>query len=318
MAKGNLFLGQARGKVGDVVFYRAGGQQLTRARNRSPRNPKSLRQTVQRSVAASVQRLYSLGQELFNHSHQGVAPGMDNQREFVSRNMSILRGLLIDELNAATADADCVARIGAPGINIGVPFVGAQVSSGTYSQMLFAWDAAAYAYKLPAAASQETLGTYAARVGLYPGDIYTLGSIACDPSVQTPAVSAGDTAYGKLYRNYFAYVQLKVKDDVVGSSSPMAGALFGTLFEVVGGSTLLRQQDITEPVDLDALGAFASEQGCLFCIRSRWGDDLRSTSYLMPGRAAQSFGLTANYLEAAWSAQSSLDQQELVLEGKDF
>ena len=52
MAKGNLFLGMGRGSVGDVTFYRADGQQLSRARNRKPRNPKTNAQLIQR---ASVQ-----------------------------------------------------------------------------------------------------------------------------------------------------------------------------------------------------------------------------------------------------------------------
>ena len=58
MAKGNMLLGYSRGSVGDVVFYRDGGLQRTRARNRNPRNPKSSRQMLQRSLMANCVKFY--------------------------------------------------------------------------------------------------------------------------------------------------------------------------------------------------------------------------------------------------------------------
>ena len=51
-------LGYSRGSVGDVVFYRDGGLQRTRARNRNPRNPKSSRQMLQRSLMANCVKFY--------------------------------------------------------------------------------------------------------------------------------------------------------------------------------------------------------------------------------------------------------------------
>jgi hypothetical protein len=50
MAKDNLFLGTARGSVGDIVFSRLDGQQVARVRNRAPRNPQSPAQMVQRII----------------------------------------------------------------------------------------------------------------------------------------------------------------------------------------------------------------------------------------------------------------------------
>lgn len=71
MSKGNPFLGMARGKVGDVVMYRLNGEQVMRTRNRHPRNPNTNAQIIQRAVMADVQRVYSLGYQLFNHAFQG-------------------------------------------------------------------------------------------------------------------------------------------------------------------------------------------------------------------------------------------------------
>lgn len=48
MSKGNMLLGYARGKVGSLVFARRKGEQITRARNTRPANPRSPLQLQQR------------------------------------------------------------------------------------------------------------------------------------------------------------------------------------------------------------------------------------------------------------------------------
>lgn len=57
MSKRNLLLGTAAGKVGDLVFYRAGGEQRTRAKV-TPNNPKTYAQQAQRSRLANVTLMY--------------------------------------------------------------------------------------------------------------------------------------------------------------------------------------------------------------------------------------------------------------------
>ena len=91
MSKGNLFLGQARGKVGDVVFYRMAGEQVTRARNRSPRNPRTPVQLAQRIILNTVSKAYSLFQELADHAIEGLTQGAENQRQFIRDNTDMLR-----------------------------------------------------------------------------------------------------------------------------------------------------------------------------------------------------------------------------------
>lgn len=58
MAKGNMLLGYSRGSVGDVTFYRSGGSQRSRARNRNPNNPKTEKQQTQRSRFANAVKFY--------------------------------------------------------------------------------------------------------------------------------------------------------------------------------------------------------------------------------------------------------------------
>lgn len=94
MSKGNLFLGQARGSVGDVTFTHIAGQQVARARNRSPRNPRVPSQMLQRIVLNSASKAYSLMQSIVNHSFEGVQGVARNQQRFMLLNTSAFRDKL--------------------------------------------------------------------------------------------------------------------------------------------------------------------------------------------------------------------------------
>lgn len=98
MAKDNLFLGMARGKVGDVVFSRLNGVQVSRARNRAPHNPQSPAQMVQRIIMSSVGKAYSFMQAICNHSFEGFETGQLSQRKFMEVNVGLLRDKCADVL----------------------------------------------------------------------------------------------------------------------------------------------------------------------------------------------------------------------------
>lgn len=57
MTKRNMLLSLASGKLGDMVFYRAGGEQRTRTRV-TPRNPKSIAQMENRIPMSNLSALY--------------------------------------------------------------------------------------------------------------------------------------------------------------------------------------------------------------------------------------------------------------------
>lgn len=65
MAKGNMLQGRARGSVGDVTFQVLKGQQIAKARNRQPANPKTTAQMLQRSIFANAVKFYSRGVQNF-------------------------------------------------------------------------------------------------------------------------------------------------------------------------------------------------------------------------------------------------------------
>lgn len=72
MAKGNMFQGRARGSVGDVTFQVLKGQQISKARNRQPANPRTTKQMTQRSLFVDAVKFYTRGtQNLFKFAFEG-------------------------------------------------------------------------------------------------------------------------------------------------------------------------------------------------------------------------------------------------------
>lgn len=98
MAKDNLFLGTARGSVGDVTFSRLNGIQVARVRNRAPRNPQTPAQMVQRICMSTVGKAYSFMQEICNHSFEGFETGQLSQRKFMEVNVGMMRDKCADVL----------------------------------------------------------------------------------------------------------------------------------------------------------------------------------------------------------------------------
>lgn len=85
--KGNMFLGYARGSVGDVTFARQNGQQVGRARNRKPNNPRTASQMTQRSVFISAVKFFSKGvQNLFTFAFEDKRPQESDYNAFMRRN----------------------------------------------------------------------------------------------------------------------------------------------------------------------------------------------------------------------------------------
>lgn len=93
MAKGNMLLGFSRGSVGDLTFYRRNSQQVTRARARVVKNPKTLAQQMQRAIMRTSVEAYKVIKEICDHSWQGVQYGANSYAQFQRENMAILRRL---------------------------------------------------------------------------------------------------------------------------------------------------------------------------------------------------------------------------------
>lgn len=101
--KGNLLLGTARGKLGDVVMYRQRGKQMARVRITKVSNPRTLAQVVQRVVFNTAIQAYSKMQDICNHSFQGMERSVENQAEFMRLNVRILNDYIASQENPANA-----------------------------------------------------------------------------------------------------------------------------------------------------------------------------------------------------------------------
>lgn len=84
MAKSNMFLGLASGKVGDIVFARSNGQQITRVRV-VPKNPRTARQQAQRVRMAAVSALYRAAREVLRNSFT-IRQGFESSFNAFARN----------------------------------------------------------------------------------------------------------------------------------------------------------------------------------------------------------------------------------------
>lgn len=85
--KGNMFLGMARGSVGDVTFARVKGQQVGRARNRRPNNPRTQSQMTQRTSFMSAVKFFSKGrQNYFTFAFEGKKANESDYNAFMRLN----------------------------------------------------------------------------------------------------------------------------------------------------------------------------------------------------------------------------------------
>lgn len=319
MSKGNLFLGQARGSVGDVTFYRMNGKQVARSRNRQPSNPNSDGQLIQRAITSTVGRAYAAGKVIFDHSFEGKRVPSGSANMFRKVNANILRALVLPEIQAATPDVDCdgvvVARGGAwpvPG-----PY---RVSQGSLIQNLYSiapdsGDQDKLEASIVAPLTSEKLGEYCTRVGLVAGDIYTIVAFGILPGSGWDA-DMPENQYTQ-FACAFGFIRLMVKSSALTSDTAMASATLDDLFTIdqtgtpIPGSTLL-----TGGINIDQVVSSALT-GSLAVIRSEDNSGLRSTSDMVCP-ASVDWGIKSAWLLDSWSPDSSKLQSDLILEGGNF
>ena len=96
MSKGNMLLGHARGKVGSVVFSRLKGQQVTRALNPNPNNPRTAAQMYQRALFADAVKFYTRGRRnLFQFAFENKKENESDYNAFMRENAK--RGVVISK-----------------------------------------------------------------------------------------------------------------------------------------------------------------------------------------------------------------------------
>lgn len=136
MAKGNLFLGCARGSVGDVTFYRRNAQQISRVRVRKVKNPQTNAQMWQRAINHTAVQAYSVLKKICDHSFEGVSYGANSYSRFLSLNMDMLR-----REAGNTIEGQSVQKAYCPFDFRGISAMPYVISTGSISQPLVSFSA---------------------------------------------------------------------------------------------------------------------------------------------------------------------------------
>lgn len=324
MAKGNMFQGMARGKVGDVVFSRLNGEQISRVRNRHPRNPRTNAQLYQRAIMATILQAYAAGKVVFNHSFEGKSVGEDNMREFMSRNLKMLRAVVASEVATRVAITEEKGRLVGPSSISPVPVPGLIVSQGTVKQTFFKITSASVAANAtiarPAAGAQgQTAAEYAAENGLYAGDIYTFIMFLNDFSDVRFKLSTSNSPYATQYLAQFGFLRLTVKDEI--NEVTAANATLNDIFNIevdgeVFTTDVATQKVVGEAWEFGELLDLPNIQGTFAIIRSREDSGVRSTETMEPIADENEYGLASWFVLEAWQAGTAeLGSSELLLEG---
>lgn len=327
MATGNMLQGMAHGAVGDIVFYRQNGQQMSRIRVRDPRNPRTYPQIYQRAIMATIMRAYSAGKEVFDHSFQGLQVGAKTMAKFVSLNANILGRLCAEEINfmpwvhwgGAVVYPKCRARLVAYSTNGPVAFDGMMISRGSYQQSFFsvtdAWEIPAEGYEplkfgVPGSLPGETCEQFAKRCHLVADDLYTICGFYPLDMWFRDGYDDGVSHCGLQREYYFFIIRMHVKSDFVSSSASVAGSTLDDMFtfeQPVGQGVIndaLRQKSLGESFTMaDFFSQYIlgsdTEAWCNI-IRSRVNGDLRSTTVLKAHCAWADSGIIPAYVLPAW------------------
>lgn len=340
MAKGNLFNGLAHGSVGDVVFTRQNGEQISKMRNRRPRNPRSPGQLIQRAIMSTVWLAYKAGKDIFDHSFEHRSVGGATMNEFVSMNTKILRALVAEEKNIVPTSSNTVpdvrARLVAPGSVYPVAFDGMIISSGTYQQTFFQvipahmdeGEEVYLSFLVPAELNDsETCREYAERLGLVRGDLYTLLGFY-QPRELPQYLDGFDDGFShmgmQIQESFFA-IRLRVRDDFVNDGTrAVKGCTLRDLFTV----DFIRGPQTTSDIILGmGIGlafnmidvqtvSHTQELSWANIIRSHVDSKLRSKTVLLRSSMFQDCGVIPAYLVEAWSRVSDkVGDSSLILEG---
>lgn len=222
MAKNNLFLGNASGKIGDVVLYTARGQQIARKYNPSPHNPQSPTQLLQRVVLKTSSLGYSFMSGICDHSFQGYAPGTESQSRFTKLNIAQMRLQLADYINSGNPDEilGCLeANFSAADASLPemMPYI---VSDGSLPQMVVNFDgtggdAFGYLRGINAFPANPTYADICDRLGLLAGDQLTFMFLSCDDTEES--------SQSKFNGFYYARIILSPNDGDMTSAFFAAG-----------------------------------------------------------------------------------------------
>ena len=315
MAKGNLFLGDGRGSIGDVTFYTKNGQQISRVRRRSVKNPSTSGQLYQRAILSSVVKAYQAGSVILDHSFEGVATGAASQARFQKLNIDWLRSSIFADIEANHGDGQSVAAVVPRGASYAVPNAWI-VSQGTLFQDVFNVSANSVDDEVSFATAPDTnekLGEYCTRMGIIDDDIFTIVAFGIvDKEFDDEDLQRFRTAY----QTRFGFLRMRVKTTALTSTTVAASAPLSDLFD-------FSSSEYFSPSGINVGGTIGvasfmpgAKTSAVGVIRSRENSKLRSNCQLdIPGGSVD-WGIIAKYIPEFWSKEiQELGQSPLILEG---
>lgn len=205
MAKGIDIIGNLKGKRGGVVYYRANGEQISRAKV-TPKNPKSAKQAVQRMVLATAAKMAAAYGPIVDHSWEGVPVGRKSLQYFRSQAMQALRSSAAVYLNEPGATLRSYADFALKGSPIVGALSGLKIARGSLpindyhvepmggsANLVLAAGASMAPDDLSAITSDATYRDELALLGLEPGDQLTVVYLLQNPDVVVASFRHGDS-----------------------------------------------------------------------------------------------------------------------------
>lgn len=321
MAKGNLFLGGASGSVGDVTFYTKNGQQISRVRRRSVKNPNTSGQLYQRAILSTVVKAYQAGSTIFDHSFEGVATGAASQARFQKVNINLIRQLVEADIAANASESQHHAAVVPRGSVWPVPNV-YRVSQGSLVQDFFTMGSGPVDPSVIAnpPVAEETVSEWLARNAIIDDDIFTIVGFGITDASDWS--DDDETRFRRSYECRFGFIRLRVRSEALEDTSTATEAAFTKVFKVESSTSraVINNRLVTQSITIDDLLNGAST-GAIGVIRSRENQRLRSTCDLVipttqPDNLYVQWGIVGKYIPEFWSGEAvGLGQSPLILEG---
>ena len=198
-----MFLSQARGKVGSMVFSVVRGQQIERVYNPDPKNPRSYGQQAQRCLLANMTKFYKRGsQNFYRFAYEDKTQRESDFNAFARKNMQ--KGVYMPkelyEHEGTPALGNYVIADGRISTNISDQFVGEF-----------------YGIMVPSEAEAATVGSLSAWLltenpGIQVGDIFTM--VMADSDFGPTMMSAGEPPTWQLFQFIIDPSDLRTLDSI--------------------------------------------------------------------------------------------------------
>lgn len=198
MAKGNMFLSQARGKVGSVVFSVIKGQQVERVHNPSPSNPRTNSQQAQRSLLANMTKFYKRGtKNFYKFAYEDRTIRESDFNAFARKNT--MRGVYMPK--------ELYDHAGTPALG---KYIVSDGSITTNIQDYFSGEN--YGVIVPGTAAITTVGAFSAALiaqspNIVEGDIFTM--VLADSDFGAEMITAGEAPTWTIFQFYLNTADLR-------------------------------------------------------------------------------------------------------------